>query len=160
MPKTKFERIIFAFLSVVITVTLFVFYNISLERGGMSNSVFKDSLNVFFIEFVFAFFLQIFIAGPLSMKIAFRMVNPKEDKPFIVKNAIICSTIILMCPMMSFVATILYNGITSEFIAQWMEKIVFNFPFAFFSQLFFIQPVVRFLFRTIFRSSTKRPSIV
>ena len=108
----------------------------------MSNSVFKDSLNVFFIEFVFAFFLQIFIAGPLSMKIAFRMVNPKEDKPFIVKNTIICSTIILMCPMMSFVATILYSGITSEFIAQWMEKIVFNFPFAFFSQLFFIQPVV------------------
>ena len=103
----------------------------------MSNSVFKDSLNVFFIEFVFAFFLQIFIAGPLSMKIAFRMVNPKEDKPFIVKNTIICSTIILMCPMMSFVATILYSGITSEFIAQWMEKIVFNFPFAFFSQLFF-----------------------
>ena len=90
MPKTKFERIIFAFLSVVITVTLFVFYNISLEHGGMSNSVFKDSLNVFFIEFVFAFFLQIFIAGPLSMKITFRMVNPKEDKPFIVKNAIIC----------------------------------------------------------------------
>ena len=160
MPKTKFERIIFAFLSVVITVTLFVFYNISLERGGMSNSVFKDSLNVFFIEFVFAFFLQIFIAGPLSMKIAFRMVNPKEDKPFIVKNAIICSTIILMCPMMSFVATILYSGITSEFIAQWMEKIVFNFPFAFFSQLFFIHPVVIFLFRTIFRSSTKQPSIV
>ena len=66
MPKTKFERIIFAFLSVVITVTLFVFYNISLERGGMSNSVFKDSLNVFFIEFVFAFFLQIFIAGPFG----------------------------------------------------------------------------------------------
>lgn len=160
MPKTKFEKIIFTLLSVIITVNLFVFYNISLERGGMSNSVFKDSINIVLTEFIFAFLLQFFIAGPLSMKIAFRMVNPREDKPFVVKSVIICSTIILMCPMMSFIATILYNGFTTEFIAQWMEKIVFNFPFAFFSQLFFIQPIVRGLFRIVFRNSSTKASII
>jgi len=160
MPKTKFEKIIFTLLSVIITVNLFVFCNISLERGGMSNSVFKDSINIVLTEFIFAFLLQFFIAGPLSMKIAFRMVNPREDKPFVVKSVIICSTIILMCPMMSFIATILYNGFTTEFIAQWMEKIVFNFPFAFFSQLFFIQPIVRGLFRIGFRNSSTKASII
>lgn len=60
-----------------------------------------------------------------------------------------------MCPMMTFVATILYNGITIEFLAQWMEKIVFNFPFAFFTQLFFIQPFVRFIFGVIFKKQLK-----
>ena len=57
---------------------------------------------------------------------------------------------------MSFVATILYNGITIEFLAQWMQKIVFNFSFAFFSQLFFIQPPVRFLFGAIFKKLLKK----
>jgi hypothetical protein len=61
-----------------------------------------------------------------------------------------------MCPMMSFVATILYNGFTVEFVAQWMQKIVFNLPFAFFTQLLFIQPFVRSLFGTIFRKQLKK----
>ncbi|WP_242857027.1 DUF2798 domain-containing protein [Pseudobacteroides cellulosolvens] len=122
----------------------------------MLNKVFIESRKVVPIEFIFAFLLQIFIAGPLSLKIAFSIVNPREEKPYIVTTAIICSTIILMCPMMSFVATILYNGITPEFLAQWMQKIVFNFPFAFFSQLFFIQPLVRFLFGIIFKKQLRK----
>ena len=151
MPTTKFQKVVFAFLSVIITVHLFVFYNLAIEMGGMSNQVFIASRKVVTIEFVFAILLQLFVAGPLSLKIAFRMVNPREDKPYLITTAIICSTVVLMCPMMSFVATILYNGITTEFLAQWLQKIVFNFPFAFFSQLFFIQPLVRFLFGLIFK---------
>ena len=122
----------------------------------MSNQVFIAARNVVAIEFVFAFLLQIFIAGPLSLKLAFSFVNPREDKPYIVTTAIICSTVCLMCPMMSFVATIMYNGITLEFLAQWMQKIVFNLPFAFFTQLFFIQPFVRFAFRNIFKSQLNK----
>ncbi len=151
MPTTKFQKVVFAFLSVIITVHLFVFYNLAMEMGGMSNQVFIASSKVVPIEFLFAIVLQLFVAGPLSLKIAFKMVNPREDKPVLVTTAIICSTVVLMCPMMSFLATILYNGITTEFLAQWLQKIVFNFPFAFFSQLFFIQPLVRFLFRLIFK---------
>lgn len=158
MPVTKFQKVVFAFLSVIITVHLFVFYNLAIEMGGMSNQVFIASRKVIAIEFAFAFLLQIFIAGPISLKLAFSIVNPREDKAYIITTAIICSTICLMCPMMSFVATILYNGITIEFFAQWMQKIVFNFPFAFFSQLFFIQPIVRFLFKTIFKQQLKKQS--
>lgn len=159
MPKTFFQRIVFAFLSVIITVHLFVFYNLALEMGGMSNQVFIAAPRVVAIEFVFAFLLQMLIAGPLSLKIAFSMVNPGEDKPYVVTTAIICATVSLMCPMMSFVATILYDGITAEFVAQWMQKIVFNFPFAFFSQLFFIQPLVRFLFGVIFKKQLRKAAV-
>lgn len=155
MPTTKFQKVVFAFITVIITVHLFVFYNIAIERGRMSNEVFILSRNVIIIEFIFAFLLEIFIAGPLSEKLAFKVVNPREDKPYIVTTAIICATVGLMCPMMTFVATILYNGITIEFLAQWMEKIVFNFPFAFFTQLFFIQPFVRFIFGMIFKKQLK-----
>jgi hypothetical protein len=52
-----------------------------------------------------------------------------------------------MCPAMSFAATILYDGIGSQFVANWLRKIVFNFPFAFFTQFFFIGPAVRAVFR-------------
>lgn len=155
MPATKFQRMVFAFLTVTITVHLFVFYNLAISMGGMSNKVFSASRGIIPIEFAIAFLLEILIAGPLSEKMAFLFVNPVEDKPYIVTTAIICTTIILMCPMMSFAATIIYNGFTSEFLAQWMQKIVFNFPFAFFAQLFFIQPLVRFLFRLIFKPQVK-----
>lgn len=152
MPTTKFQKIIFAFLSVIISVHCFVFYNIAIEMGGMSNNVFLVAKNVILIEFIFAFLLEIFIAEPLSLKIAFKKVNPVKDKSYVVTTAIICATVCLMCPMMSFVATVLYNGVNAEFFANWMQKLVFNFPFAFFVELFFVQPIVRTVFRLIFKN--------
>ncbi|WP_010251181.1 DUF2798 domain-containing protein [Acetivibrio cellulolyticus] len=151
MPTSKFQRVVFAFLTVTITVHLFVFYNLAISMGGMSNEVFKASRGIVGIEFVFAFLLEVFIVGSLAEKLAFKVVNPAEEKPYIITTAIICATVGLMCPMMSFIATILYNGINIEFLANWMQKIVINFPFALLSQLFFIQPFVRFLFGTIFK---------
>ncbi|WP_080065120.1 DUF2798 domain-containing protein [Ruminiclostridium hungatei] len=159
MPTTNFQKLVYTLMTVTITVHLFVFYNLAIEMGGMSNLVFAASRKVIAIEFVFAFLLQFFIAGPLSLKIAFSIVNPREDKPYVVTTASICSTVILMCPMMSFVATILYNGITWEFLAQWMQKMVFNFPFAFFSQLFFIQPFVRYAFGAIFKKQLQKSTL-
>lgn len=65
---------------------------LSKRMGGMSNQVFIASRKVIVIEFVFAFLLEILIAGPLSEKLAFRVVNPREDKPYVVTTAIICAT--------------------------------------------------------------------
>lgn len=156
MLTTKFQQVIYALLTVIITLHLFVFYNLAIEMGGMSNQVFIAAREVIAIEFIIAFLLEIFIDGPLSLKLAFGVVNPREDKPYIVTTAIICATVCLMCPMMTFVATIMYNGISIEFLANWMEKIVFNFPLAFFSQLFFIQPFVRFIFGAIFKKQLEK----
>lgn len=156
MPTTTFQRIVFAFLSVLFTVPVFVCYNLAFEMGGMSNQVFVASLKLIPIEFAFAFALETLFVGRLANFLAFRAVNPAENKPFIVMTAIICSTVCLMCPMMSFIATILYNGINAEFVAAWLQKVVRNFPLAFFSQLFFIQPLVRVLFGAIFARQLAR----
>ena len=151
MPTTKLQRMVFAFLTVIITVHLFVFYNLAIAMGGMSNRVFAASRGIIAIEFGFAFLLEILIVGRLAEKLAFRVVNPAEDKPYIVTTAVICATVCIMCPVMSLIATIVYDGITVEFLAQWMQKIVYNLPFAFFTQLFFIQPFVRRVFRMLFK---------
>lgn len=133
MPTPKFQKIIFALITVTITVHLFVFYNLAIEMGGMSNKVFIASRKVIAIEFLLAFLLEIFIAGPLAEKLAFRVVDPREAKPYVITTAMICATVGLMCPMMTFAATVMYNGINIEFLAHWMQKIIINFPFAFFT---------------------------
>ncbi|MDY5774849.1 MAG: hypothetical protein SPK14_03355 [Lachnospiraceae bacterium] len=57
---------------------------------------------------------------------------------------------------MSFLAAILYHPYYAGFhfvtlLANWLKLVCFNFPFAFFTQLFFIQPLVRTIFRFVFR---------
>lgn len=45
---------------------------------------------------------------------------------------------------MLFVPALLFNMIIIELVANWMQNIVINILFAFFTQLFFVQPVVIF----------------
>ncbi len=111
MPTSKFQRVVFAFLTVTITVHLFVFYNLAIAMGGMSNKVFVASRGIIAIEFAFAFLLEILIVGRLAEKLAFHVVNPREAKPYVISTAIICATVGIMCSTMSFIATILYDGI-------------------------------------------------
>ncbi len=170
MPTTKFQKLVFAFITVVITVHLFVFYNLSYVNGftiaqleeygvpilGHSGKIWT----VILIEFICAYLLEIFVGSPSSIKLAFRVVNPAENKPYIVETAIICATVCLMCPMMSFIATFLYcwGEITSlwTFLSLWLHTVMHNFPLAFFSQLFFIQPLVRTVFGLLFKGQLKQ----
>ena len=43
-----------------------------------------------------------------------------------------------------------------HFLAEWLKLVCFNFPFAFFSQLFFIQPIVRTVFKRVFRKDIEK----
>ena len=168
MPQTKFQRLIFALITVIITVPCFVFYCSSYEAGGFTVEIIKNSWIFIPIEFVLAYLSEIFIGSPLSLKIAFKAIDPKKNDPMIVETLIICATVLVMCPLMSFLATILYNGIIAvgmhgaplnnfivNFIPYWLQKIVLNFPFALLSQLFIIQPLTRIIFRKIFKNNNE-----
>ena len=68
-------------------------------------------------------------------------------------------TVALMCPAMSFLAAFLYypsyagfNMLT--FLANWIKLVCFNFPFALLSQLLFIQPLVRTIFKAIIKTQS------
>jgi hypothetical protein len=73
----------------------------------------------------------------------------------IFETVIICCTVLIMCPVMSCFAAVFYYPYYAGFnfltlIANALKLICFNFPFAFFSQIFFIQPIVRIIFAKLF----------
>ena len=57
-----------------------------------------------------------------------------------------------MCPAMSFVATALFQHPGSELLSAWVQTTALNFPMALCWQIFFAGPLVRLVFRTLFRS--------
>ncbi len=172
MPQTKFQKLMFALITVIITVPCFVFYCSSYEAGGFNVEVIKNSWIFIPIEFVLAYLCEIFIGSPLSVKLALKAIDPKKNDHMIVETAIICATVCIMCPLMSFLATIIYNGIIAvgmngaplndfiiNFIPYWLQKVVLNFPFALLSQLFFIQPLVRTIFKAIFKNNAEKEKV-
>lgn len=80
MPKTKFQDIIFTLIMVIVMVYALVVYNISLDRGGLTNEVFGMAFGELVIMGIAAFLLEMFIAGTLAKKLAFRIVTPGEDR--------------------------------------------------------------------------------
>lgn len=151
MPKTKFQEVIFTILMVFVMVYAMICYNISLNIGGMANHVFLDAFHELVIMGPVAFILDFFLYGSLSKRLAFRIVNPAEDKPIMIILAISSITVCLMCPSMSLAATLLFKNAGTEFIAVWLQTTALNFPMAFFWQIFFAGPLVRKIFGAIFK---------
>lgn len=177
MPRNQFQRMIFALITVIITVNAYVFYSLYVVNGNTLMSVTgADSVlhaikaqggvymfgrmvpiwAVILIEFCFAYTLECAMGSPCSFKLACKNFNPRETHPVIFETAVISATVGLMVPSMSFLATLFYYPYYSGFniwtmLANWLRLICYNFPFAFFSQLFFIQPLVRTIFKVLFR---------
>lgn len=163
MPKSKLQERIYALITILLTVPCFVFYCLSIENSGILNVDFKFALILIPIEFILAYCSEIFFIGPIVNKLVFKKVNPKKYQPLIIECAIICTTVALMCPWMSFLATILDKGIFPgmifnevsvtlgkffiHFIPNFLQTVVLNFPFAILTQLFYIQPLTRTIFK-------------
>ena len=173
MPRTQLQRMMFALMTVIVTVHAYVFYSLYVVNGSTLMSVSGvDSVlgavkamggvymlgrnmpiwAVVIIEFVLAYTLEVTVGSPMSFKLACKVFEPGKTHPVLFETAIICATVGIMCPSMSFLAAILYYPYYAGFnvftlLANWIKLVCFNFPFAFFSQLFFIQPLIRTLFR-------------
>lgn len=180
MPTNQFQRMVFAFLTVIVTVHAYVFYSLYVVNGNTLMEVTGESsvikaINaqggimlcgrmvpiwaVILIEFVLAFLLESVMGSPCSFKLACKVFDPKSTHPVMFECAIICATVGLMCPAMSFIAAWLYYPYYMGFnlatlLANWLKLVCYNFPFAFFTQLFFIQPLIRTVFKAIFRKNT------
>lgn len=172
---------VFAFITVVITVHAYVFYSLYVVNGTTLMTVtgadsvihalnaqggvymfgrFLPIWACILIEFCLAYCLEILMGSPCSFKLASRVFDPRKNHPMIFETAIICATVGLMCPAMSFIAAWLYYPYYAGFnlltlLANWLKLVCFNFPFAYFTQLFFIQPFVRVAFKTIFARDIK-----
>jgi len=146
MPKTKLQNIIFTLIMAFVMVYGMVCYNIAIEKGGMANDIFLIAFHEMPIMWPIAFILEFFVVEKLSKMLAFRIISP-EDKPFFILLAISSMIVCLMCPIMSFIATVLFAHAGSQIVAVWLQKLVLNFPMALCWQIFFAGPAVRNVFR-------------
>ena len=179
MSKNRTQHLVYALITVFITVHLFVFYSLyviegdSLMQATGTTSVLQalDSQGgvymlgnympiwlMILIEMLFAFVLAVAMGSPLAFRLASRKFDPRRNHPMIFESAIITVTVCLMCPSMSLLADFFYypyyNGFdVIDFLCRWFRLVCYNLPFAYFSQMFFVQPFVRFVIRRLFASN-------
>lgn len=184
MPTNQIQRMVFAFLTVLVTVHAYVFYSLYVVNGSTlmqitnADSVmqaihFQGGIYMFgrmmpvwaviLIEFIVAYVLECVMGSPCSFKFACRNFDMEKTHPVIFESAIICATVGLMCPAMSFLAAWFYYPYYAGFnlltlLANWLKLLCFNLPFAFFTQLFFIQPLIRTVFKALFVQRRRQPS--
>lgn len=151
MPKTKFQGFIFSAMMSITMAYGMELYNVAHKMNGMSNAVFLPALIETSYMCLFVFVISNLCGNKIGQKLAFKHVTPEKDNPFFVTIMISICTVGFMCPAMSLVATIMFSGISTQFVADWFATIVKNFPMALLWQLFCAGPLVRLLFRTIFK---------
>ena len=175
MPRTKSQRALFALLTVLITVHAYVFYSLYVVNGNalisanQASSVLEAIARqggvmlcgrmapiwaVVLTEFILAYALEMMLGSPLSFRLASRCFDPCTTHPVQFETAVISATVGIMCPAMSLIASALYYPYYMGFhpltlVANWLKLMCFNFPFAWFTQVFMIQPLVRTLFRAL-----------
>lgn len=156
MPKTKLQNLIFTIVMAFFMVYAMICYNVALNIGGMSNQVFVIAFSELIIMWPVAIILELFLAERLAKLLTFRVLDPKTTNPvfFII---FLCSMIVVvMCPLMSLIATILFKNAGSDFVAVWFETIILNFPMALGWQIFVAGPIVRALYRLVFERKTAK----
>ena len=176
MSRNRTQHLVYALITVFITVHLFVFYSLYVIEGDSlmqttgTTSVLQ-ALNsqggvymlgnylpiwlMIVIETVCAFVLAVAMGSPLAFRLASRKFDPRRNHPMIFESAIITATVCLMCPSMSLLADFFYYPYYEgfdivDFLCRWFRLICYNLPFAYFSQMFFVQPFVRFAIRHLF----------
>lgn len=174
--QNQIQHLVYALITVVITVHAFVFYSLYVVEGDVlmrstgTTSVLQaiDSQGgvymfgshlpiwlVIVVETVCAFVLAVGMGSPLAFKLASRKFDPRRNHPMIFESAVITATVCLMCPSMSLLADAFYypyyEGFNViDFMCRWFRLVCYNLPFAYFSQMFFVQPFVRFAIRRLF----------
>ena len=177
--QNQIQHLVYALITVVITVHAFVFYSLYVVEGdalmrstgttsvlqaiGSQGGVYMFGSHlpiwlVIVVETVCAFVLAVGMGSPLAFKLASRKFDPRRNHPMIFESAVITATVCLMCPSMSLLADAFYypyyEGFNViDFMCRWFRLVCYNLPFAYFSQMFFVQPFVRFTIRKIFPST-------
>jgi hypothetical protein len=141
VPKSKTQKVIFSALMALVMVYGMETYNHIIAKS-------PNSFGIPLLELVglmaVVILLQELIAGRLAREIVFKIINPAKGKlPKVVINVQI-ATVLLMCPMMSFVAALVFKAnIDMSLIKKWLNTFVVNLPMAMSWQLLVAGPIVR-----------------
>lgn len=155
MPKTKLQDLSFTVLMVFVMVYGMTLYNGALE-SGLAYASFAHALRSMWPEAVAAFLAQRYVAGPMVRRLVARSFRPGRDPQIFVILTTAGYTVALMAPLMTLFVTFLHHGLTAQFLVLWLPKLVLNAPFALFYQVFCAGPLVRRVFRLLFRRQLAR----
>jgi hypothetical protein len=150
MPKTKFQDVVFTAIMAIIMVYGMIVYNVALNTGEVAGYTFVAALHELPIMAPIAFVLEFFVVSKLAGKLAFTFMRP-TDRPQFITYAISVCICCIMCPTMSLIATLLFK---EPSFGTWVKTWAMNFPMAICYQMFYCGPLVRLIFRTIFREKT------
>lgn len=157
MPQTKFQNFVFTLMTAILMAYLMIVYNVAISSNdGLVNQTFLIALKEFRIEVIIVFFLAYFIASPIAKKLAFRIVDPKKDNKMLIILSIQTFTVLVMVALMSIYALFIQHLVNSNVICNYITLFIKNFIMAYPLQIFFVGPVVRNVFRIIFKSNIKK----
>ena len=147
MPKTLPERIFFTIVMAAIMVYGMIVYNVALNTNGVTNATFVMALHEMPIMVPVAFVVE-----KLATKLAFLFMRP-TDRPQFITYAISLMIVCIMCPVMSLVATLLFK---EPSFGMWVHTWGCNMPMALGWQMLYCGPLVRAIFRLVFRRGEKQ----
>ena len=114
MPENQFQRMMFALITVVITVHAYIFYSLYVVNGSLLMSLSgKNSVlgaikaqggvymfgrmlpiwAVVLIEFCFAYTLEVLVGSPMYFRLACRIYDPRTTNPMTFETTIICAAV-------------------------------------------------------------------
>ncbi len=165
MPKTKLQGIFFG---IVMSITMaygMEVYNVAWKMGfptmaggfsNMTNEVFFEALLEAAYMWAFVFVFSNLWGNRIGHALAARLIDPAKDNPYLCTLVTSGCTVLIMCPTMSMVASILFNVIlagspVAELPAIWVGTVIKNFPMALLWNVFAAGPVTRGVFRKVMR---------
>ena len=128
-------------------------YNMILNEGFHSNLL-NNLLKDFWLGFIVALLLDVFIVGKLAKPLAFKIVKPnKETKQIKIIIAISSCMVVGMVLFMSMFGAIVSSGFTIAALKLYPLCILRNFIMALPLNLLIVSPIVRFSFNKILQEN-------
>jgi hypothetical protein len=152
MPKNLKEEIIFTLVMSFVMVYGMIVYNISVTMGGCTNETFLMAFGELKIMWPIAFFLELLVVGKVAPILAFSFMKP-TDRPQFITYAISFCICAMMCPIMSCIAMFLFK---EPSLGTYAQTWAMNLPAAYAMQFIIAGPLVRLLFRLVFRRGEKQ----
>lgn len=151
MPENRKEKWIFlTMMAVAMTVGMEV-YNLLLIRASAAHIVKAVSID-FPLMLVTVMLTQFAVGGPAAGKIA-AFFLAEDASGFRRMFTLSCSTVLVMCPLMSFAAVCYFKRDVGNLSSVWLATFLCNLPMAFFWQMLVAGPLVRRTFRYYFRQT-------
>lgn len=158
MFKSKKEELFFGILMSFMMALGMEIYNISINNNGLQSWVFSYiwKFNEVPMMTLIVFIVEHFFIGPIALKNASTLIDYRKDNDFLIILITAGCTVMLMCPIMSFLATIIFKFTSfPNIIFVYLQTLAINFPMALLWQIFVAGPFVRKLDQIIFNNDVK-----